>query len=169
MRLYAEDPSVGFLPQTGTVGVFEAAGGPGVRVDSGIASGAEVGLFYDPMLAKVCAAGADRDQARRRLLEALRETVLLGVNTNQSYLAAILEQEAFAAGAVHTGFIEEHMIDATAAGPGAEALEVLLGAAAVVFSGRVGNGPRIGNGVLAGLDPVWSALGAWRIGSGEGS
>ncbi len=169
VRLYAEDPAVGFLPQTGTVGIFEAAGGPGVRVDSGIATGTEVGLFYDPMLAKVCAAGADRDQARRRLLEALRELVLLGVNTNQSYLATILDHEAFAAGKVHTGFIEEYMGEAIVNRSDDEALEVLLGAAAIVFSGRVGPGPRVGNVVDAGPDPVWRELGAWRVGSRGGS
>jgi acetyl-CoA carboxylase biotin carboxylase subunit len=169
VRLYAEDPAVGFLPQTGTIGVFEAAGGPGVRVDSGVAAGAEVGLFYDPMLAKVCAAGADRDQARIRLLEALREMVVLGVNTNQTYLATILDQEAFAAGKVHTGFIEEHMGEAVATGPGDESLAVLLGAAAVVFSGRAGRSPRVGNVAEPGPDPVWRELGAWRIGSRGGS
>jgi acetyl-CoA carboxylase biotin carboxylase subunit len=168
VRIYAEDPAVGFLPQTGTVGVFEPALGPGVRVDSGIASGTIVGLFYDPMLAKVCAAGKDRDQARRRLLEALRNTVLLGVNTNQSYLAAILDHDAFAKGAVHTGFIEEHMGVATMAEPGDEALDVLLGAAAAISSGRTGHGPQAGNGVDAGPGPVWRELGAWRIGTGGG-
>ena len=109
VRIYAEDPDAGFLPQTGTVGVFEAASGPGVRMDSGIAAGTEIGLYYDPLLAKLCAHGEDREQARRRLLEALRETVLLGVNTNQAYLGRIVGHAAFAAGDVHTGFIEEHL------------------------------------------------------------
>jgi acetyl-CoA carboxylase biotin carboxylase subunit len=161
VRLYAEDPDVGFLPQTGKVGVFEAASGPGVRMDSGIAAGSEIGLYYDPLLAKLCAHGEDREQSRRRLLEAIRETVLLGVNTNQAYLARIVAQPAFTAGQVHTGFIEQHL---EAAPSVAEDLDALLVAAAAVYSGRVGRSQASGGEESAGPEPVWSALGSWRAG-----
>ena len=70
-RLYAEDPSAGFLPATGTVHVYREPAEPGVRVDSGIRAGTEVGTAYDPMLAKVIAHGADRATALRRLARAL--------------------------------------------------------------------------------------------------
>jgi acetyl/propionyl-CoA carboxylase alpha subunit len=108
VRLYAEDPAEGFLPQTGEILLFEAPGGPGIRVDSGISTGAEVSLHYDPMIAKLSSWAGDRDAARRRMMEALRETVLLGVGSNLSYLYAILEHPAFAAGRTHTGFLPRY-------------------------------------------------------------
>lgn len=161
VRIYAEDPASGFLPQTGTVGLFDPATGPGVRVDAGIASGTEVGLNYDPMLAKLCAAGENREQARRRLLEALRETALLGVKTNQSYLARILAHEAFARGDVHTGFIEQNL-DGAASEPVAS--PALLAAAAAVFTGRAGEMRQLPGQAESGPEPVWSSLGSWRLG-----
>jgi acetyl-CoA carboxylase biotin carboxylase subunit len=163
VRLYAEDPDSGFLPQTGTIGVFEPALGPGVRIDAGITAGSEVGLYYDPLLAKFCAWGQDREQARRRLHEVLLDTVLLGVNTNQEYLARIVGHEAFARGEVHTGFIEEHLAGAPAADDAG--LEILLCAAAALFSGRVATarGASAPAGDATGPEPAWSALGSWRI------
>ena len=71
MRLYAEDPEAGFLPSTGPVHLFRAPIGEGVRVDAGIETGGDVSPFYDPMIAKVIAHGATREEARRRLVAAL--------------------------------------------------------------------------------------------------
>jgi 3-methylcrotonyl-CoA carboxylase alpha subunit len=137
--------------------------GPGVRIDAGITAGSEVGLYYDPLLAKFCAWGQDREQARRRLHEVLLDTVLLGVNTNQEYLARIVGHEAFARGEVHTGFIEEHLAGAPAADDAG--LEILLCAAAALFSGRVATarGASAPAGDATGPEPAWSALGSWRI------
>jgi acetyl-CoA carboxylase biotin carboxylase subunit len=164
VRLYAEDPASGFLPQTGTIGLFEPASGPGVRIDAGIASGAEVGLYYDPMLAKLCAVGADRSQARLRLLEALRETVLLGVRTNQSYLARILDHEAFARGDVHTGFIGQYLEGESGS---AEPAPALVAAAAALFTGRAGGRVRRAEAGPGVPEPVWNSLGSWRLGCGR--
>jgi len=163
VRLYAEDPASGFLPQTGTVGVLEFPNGPGVRIDAGIREGCEIGLHYDPMLAKLCASGEDREQARRRLLSLLRQTVLLGVNTNQSYLARILAHESFASGEVHTGFIADHL-DGSAAEMDDAQLRIFLAAAATLFKGRAPGSSRPGDTSVAGPEPVWSELGAWRAG-----
>ncbi|MEO7919705.1 MAG: acetyl/propionyl-CoA carboxylase subunit alpha, partial [Thermoanaerobaculia bacterium] len=105
-RVYAEDADAGFLPQTGTVLVYQAPTGPGIRVDSGVESGSPVSIHYDPMLAKIIARGATRDEARRRLVEALRETVILGVTTNISYLRRVLSLPEVAAGEFDTGTLE---------------------------------------------------------------
>ena len=98
VRLYAEDPAQGFMPQTGPILCWEAPQGEGVRVDSGLNATDELSPFYDPMLAKVIASGATREQARQRLLRALRQTLLLGVRTNQEYLCRLLEDEVFVHG-----------------------------------------------------------------------
>jgi acetyl-CoA/propionyl-CoA carboxylase biotin carboxyl carrier protein len=105
-RVYAEDPASGFLPQTGRVLVYREPAGPGVRVESGLWEGRDVGMHYDPLLAKIVASGATRDEARRRLVCALAETVVLGVTTNVSWLRRLLETPEVAAGEIHTGLLE---------------------------------------------------------------
>ena len=105
-RLNAEDPHRGFLPSSGRVLAADWPGRPGVRVDAGIRAGSDVRPEYDPLLAKVIAWGADREQARRRLVEALRDTTILGVATNLSFLLQVLESKPFRDGATHTTLIE---------------------------------------------------------------
>ncbi|WP_133493556.1 acetyl/propionyl/methylcrotonyl-CoA carboxylase subunit alpha [Alcanivorax sp. 24] len=111
VRLYAEDPAQGYLPQTGPVRRWRPAGGEGVRVDHGLREGDQVGSHYDPMLAKIIAHGATRDEARRRLLRAVEDTVLAGVNDNRAFLAAILRHPVFAAGDATTAFIGADFAD----------------------------------------------------------
>ncbi len=107
VRLYAEDPAQGFLPATGRVHLWSTPDGEGVRVDAGIVSGQEISPFYDPMVAKIIAWGETRDMARQRLRMALEETVLIGPQTNQAFLATCLARDTFAAGAATTAFIAE--------------------------------------------------------------
>jgi geranyl-CoA carboxylase alpha subunit len=92
--------------------------------------------FYDPMLGKIIAHGADREEARRRLLAALEDTVLLGVTTNKEFLIDVLETEAFVQGDVTTDFIDRHM----KIGPAELADDETLAAAAVLFSEGAGQG-----------------------------
>lgn len=108
VRLYAEDADAGFLPQTGRIAVWRPAAGPGVRVDHGIKEGLAISPFYDPMIAKVIAHGATREQARARLVQALRDTIVLGPTTNRHYLIRLLEHPEFAAGRATTAFIGKH-------------------------------------------------------------
>jgi acetyl-CoA/propionyl-CoA carboxylase biotin carboxyl carrier protein len=129
-RVYAEDPEVGFLPQTGRVLFYREPGGPGVRVESGLAEGQEVGVHYDPLLAKIVASGATRDEARLRLAAALGETVILGVVTNVSWLRRLLGTPEVAAGAIHTGLLETLAVPAPPPPP-----EEAFAAAAAVLSG----------------------------------
>ena len=106
-RLYAEDPANEYLPATGTMLRFETPTGDGVRVDAGIASGSEITPYYDPMVAKVIGAGADREEARRRLVRTLEETTVLGTVTNRAMLIATLREPAFAAGEATTALLDE--------------------------------------------------------------
>ncbi|MFF1407439.1 acetyl-CoA carboxylase biotin carboxylase subunit [Streptomyces sp. NPDC058294] len=105
-RICAEDPARGFLPSGGTVLLLDEPGGDGVRTDSGLSEGTEVGSLYDPMLSKVIAYGPDRETALRRLRAALAETVTLGVQTNAGFLRRLLGHPAVVAGELDTGLVE---------------------------------------------------------------
>ena len=131
-RLYAEDPAAGFLPSAGTVLAWGPPSGAGIRVDSGIVTGSEITPFYDPMLAKIISHGGTREQARRRLIAALSNTVLLGVRTNRAYLIDILASQQFGAAEVTTDYLD-------AAGPAARgepAAEHVAAAAAWLHTQR---------------------------------
>ncbi|MEU1264702.1 acetyl-CoA carboxylase biotin carboxylase subunit [Streptomyces cellulosae] len=105
-RLCAEDPARGFLPSGGTVLRLREPQGDGVRTDSGLSEGTEVGSLYDPMLSKVIAYGPDRATALRRLRAALAETVTLGVQTNAGFLRRLLAHPAVVSGELDTGLVE---------------------------------------------------------------
>ncbi|KAF0100238.1 MAG: accA [Rhodospirillaceae bacterium] len=112
VRLYAEDADAGFLPQTGRIDVWRPATGPGVRIDHGIKEGLAISPYYDPMIAKVIAHGATREEARVRLVRALAETVVLGPTTNRHFLIRLLEHPDFAAGEATTSFLVKHQFPA---------------------------------------------------------
>jgi acetyl/propionyl-CoA carboxylase alpha subunit len=115
-RLYAENPAKMFMPSPGTL---EAFAGPldleHVRIDSGYRDGDVVTPFYDPMLAKVIAWGADRTEARQRLIDTLKAFRIEGVRTNRDFLIACLGDSEFANGDVHTSFIEQRRTQLVAA------------------------------------------------------
>ena len=105
-RLYAEDPAAGFLPAVGTLAAFAPPADPAVRWDSGVEAGTEVGLDFDPMLAKVIAHAPTRAEAAGRLALALECLHMGGVTTNRHFLVAALRSDAFLAGDTTTDFIE---------------------------------------------------------------
>jgi geranyl-CoA carboxylase alpha subunit len=147
VRLYAEDPSRNFLPQSGTLLDWRPAANDGVRVDHGLTRGQVVSPFYDPLLAKMIAHGADREEARRRLIVALEDTTALGLTTNRTFLIALARHPAFAAGEATTSFIERYFPAGSAAmqqpKPDAQALAL---AAVLLFEARgraAANGSRI--------------------------
>ncbi|MBW2275523.1 MAG: biotin/lipoyl-binding protein [Deltaproteobacteria bacterium] len=108
-RIYAEDPARRFLPSPGTiVHLAEPPASDALRIETGVVAGDTITVHYDPMLAKLVAWGADREAARRQLAAALAAYEIAGPATNRSFLSRVVTHPAFAAGAVHTGFIEEH-------------------------------------------------------------
>ncbi|BBF92555.1 acetyl-CoA carboxylase biotin carboxylase subunit [Blastochloris tepida] len=108
-RLYAEDPERSFLPSTGRLWALKLPVGEGIRVDSGVEEGGEVSPHYDPMIAKIIAHAATRDEALDRLAAALDETLVAGPRTNAPFLAALARHPAFRAGRFDTGFIDRHL------------------------------------------------------------
>jgi geranyl-CoA carboxylase alpha subunit len=138
-RLYAEDPAGDFLPQAGALLVWEPPQGAGIRVDHGVASGLAITPHYDPMLAKIIAHGATREEARRRLVAALADTVALGIATNRAFLVDCLSHPAFAAGEISTDFIERHFPHARRARSTPDARMLALAAVLLDEHARVGN------------------------------
>lgn len=108
-RIYAEDAHNQFLPAIGKILRFVPPAAPGVRVDSGIQSGDDVTIHYDPMLAKLIVHDRNRAAAIARMRQALRETILLGTTTNIPFLEAVLAHPAFIAGEVDTTYIDTHL------------------------------------------------------------
>jgi acetyl-CoA/propionyl-CoA carboxylase biotin carboxyl carrier protein len=153
-RLNAEDPYHDFLPQSGPILMLHWPQRPGLRIDSGIREGQAVGTDYDSLLAKIVSWGSDREQARRRLVEALRELVLLGTVTNQSFLLQILESEFFRKGETHTTTLESRTWTEPPLPPS------VLAAAA---SWSLGAGRPTGS--AADRPGPWETLGNFRVGS----
>ena len=109
VRLYAENADKGFLPAPGRVDVFDPAQDDYVRVDTGVHAGDDIGIFYDPMIAKVTVRGKDRGEAIAHLKLALAETAVFGVTTNLPLLRGIARHPEFATGKFDTGFIEREL------------------------------------------------------------
>jgi acetyl-CoA carboxylase biotin carboxylase subunit len=164
-RVYAEDPANNFLPSVGTIGVYAPPTGPGIRVDSGVATGSEISVHYDPMIAKLICRGRDRDEAIRKTLWALRRFVILGVRHNVEFLRSIIEHPQFVAGATHTHFLAEHPLDHL---DNEAPDEALIAALAGSLSGqRSGGASSSHNGANQTADgqashSPWRSAGAWR-------
>jgi acetyl-CoA/propionyl-CoA carboxylase biotin carboxyl carrier protein len=154
-RICAEDPARGFLPSGGTVLALHEPQGDGVRTDSGLSEGTEVGSLYDPMLSKVIAYGPDRATALRKLRAALAETVTLGVQTNAGFLRRLLAHPAVVAGDLDTGLVERET-EELLAGSGDVPEEVYDAAAAVRLSSLA---PAEG-----GWTDPFSVPSGWRLG-----
>jgi geranyl-CoA carboxylase alpha subunit len=137
VRLYAEDPQQEFLPQTGVASIWQPATGEGVRVDHGLVTGQVISPFYDPMIAKIIAHGSNRDEALRRLVQAVRGTHLLGVATNREFLLDALSVEEFRDGSATTAFIGKHYADGFQSGE-ADPVAILL--AAILAADKSGQG-----------------------------
>jgi acetyl/propionyl-CoA carboxylase alpha subunit len=154
-RLYAEDPGQQFLPQRGPLLVVSFPHLPGIRVDHGLRVGMEVSPHYDPLLAKIIARGMDREQARRRLLEALRETVVFGVVTNLNYLQDLLESAAFRSGETYTRTVADHA-------PMPPSAEEVAAAAWVTVHVSQESGPSSRHTPRVGEEQIWRQIpGRW--------
>ncbi|ABC32403.1 Acetyl/propionyl-CoA carboxylase, alpha subunit [Hahella chejuensis KCTC 2396] len=132
VRLYAEDPQQNFLPQTGRIQRWRPARNEGVRIDDGVKEGQTITPHYDPMLAKIIAWGADREEARRRLIRAVEDSLLFGVTGNQRFLANILKHPTFQRGEANTGFLANEFKDDPSLSPQTPA-DLVVALAALIF------------------------------------
>jgi len=107
-RVYAEVPEEHFRPATGVISVYRPPMGSGIRIDSGVQEGSSVGIHFDPILGKLIAWARTRSDAIERMGRALSEFVILGVQNNIEFLRRIIASKEFAAGAIDTGFLEQH-------------------------------------------------------------
>ena len=108
LRVYAEDPEGGFLPDTGRLEVYEIPQGPGVRVDDGFKEGMDIPVFYDPMISKLCVHAPTREEAMDRMIRAIDEYQVVGVKTTLGFGKFVMEHEAFRSGDFDTGFVKNH-------------------------------------------------------------
>ena len=127
-RIYAENTARGFVPATGRIRRVAFPTDAHVRVDTGVASGDEIGTFYDPMIAKLCVSAPNRTQAVKRLRAALEATVVSGLVTNLPLLRAISRHPDFAAGALETGWVEREIDALRPTTPPADVLEAAAAA-----------------------------------------
>jgi geranyl-CoA carboxylase alpha subunit len=135
VRLCAEDPRQGFMPQSGTLAAWRPS--PTLRTEHALRDGAAVPPFYDSMIAKLVAHGRTRDEARHRLIAGLQDTVALGISTNQELLQRALSHEVFARGEATTAFIADHA-DALLAPDAATQAQAALLAALLLQLGERG-------------------------------
>jgi acetyl/propionyl-CoA carboxylase alpha subunit len=168
-RLYAEDPANRFLPATGKLIRFVEPKGPGIRVDTGVTTGDEVSVYYDPLIAKLIAHGEDRDAAIRRILAALRDTVLLGVTTNWRFLQDVLTHRAFIEGKIDTAWIDREF-GAWEAPQCDLPPEVLIAAALaeaqILHAGGAKVVPGVTEAAAGDRFSPWRAPNAFRVGEG---
>jgi acetyl-CoA carboxylase biotin carboxylase subunit len=107
-RIYAEDAYNNFLPSSGKILFLKVPSGDGIRYDSGIENGSYVSVFYDPILAKLITYGSTREDARLKMINALKENIILGVKTSIPFMITLLESEEFIKGNTYTTFIDSN-------------------------------------------------------------
>jgi acetyl-CoA carboxylase biotin carboxylase subunit len=161
-RITSEDPSNGFLPSTGRIEYLHLPSGPGVRWDGGIEAGSEIGLFYDPMLAKLIVHGRTREQAIARMHRALLELTVVGVETSRDFHLRVMENAEFRRGDISIQWLEQHLPELTAATPPADMTRVAAIAAALLAE-RERGAPRLGTATLTSPNSTPRTADAWRI------
>jgi acetyl-CoA carboxylase biotin carboxylase subunit len=150
-RIYAEDPDNQFFPSPGRVTHLSRPLGPGIRLDCGVYAGWTVPLDYDPLLAKLAVWAGTRDQAVARMIRALDEYQVVGIQTNLGFFRQLLKDHEFRRGELHTGLVEEFLArrPATSGGPELRAVAALAAQAFLAVSSPVQQNSAGRNGVSA--------------------
>ncbi len=155
-RITSEDPNNGFLPSTGRISYLHVPTGPGVRWDGGIEVGSEIGLHYDPMLAKLVVWGADRAAAVARMHRALLELAVDGIETSRDFHLRVMEDDEFRRGAIEIQWLERRLASLTGAAAPAEGMRVAAIVAALLAErDRQARRPNGGTGA-APADSAWT-------------
>jgi acetyl-CoA carboxylase, biotin carboxylase subunit len=163
-RVYAEDPSNGFLPSPGTVRTLRTPGGPFVRDDSGAYAGGEISSYYDPLVSKLSVWAPDREAALARMRRALSEYVITGIRTNLAFHEKLFEHPDFLEGRYDTGFIDRHRERLLGYSSVAPERRAALAVAVAVAASRIelGQGAAIASAGRDALSP-WAAQNRARL------
>ncbi len=162
-RIYAEDPLHNFLPSSGKVLFLKEPQGPGVRHDSGIYSGCDVPIYYDPILAKLIVWAEERDLAGQRMANALDDYVILGIKTSIDFLKEVIRHPQFRAGNISTDFINKYFGQWKGREKTEEDMKVALMASA--FTDLERTVPAAAGFIEhKNVFSPWLSLGKWRIG-----
>ncbi len=162
-RVYAENPENNFLPSAGRIYLHKEPTGPNIRNDSGLNETDEISIYYDPIISKLVTRGFTREEARKRMLCALRDYVVLGTNTNIAFLADVLRHPDFVAGRTYTDFIPKFMEDWE---PKREMRDIALGCVEFCRAGRPAK-KAIAATSRQEWNP-WSEIGPFEIGMKSG-
>jgi acetyl/propionyl-CoA carboxylase alpha subunit len=160
-RIYAEDAARNFMPSIGVIEHCVPPSGANIRVDSGVAAGSEVSVYYDPMLAKLIVWGRSRDEAIDRMAWALRRYAIVGVTTNTEFLRNVILHPEFRAGRTTTRFLEMHPITAAQAAGDIPDAALVAAALAARSNGRSSGSARLPADAHA---SPWQTACAWRVG-----
>ena len=163
-RIYAEDPSNGFLPSVGKLERVETPVGPNVRNDTGVYSGLEISPFYDPMLAKLVVSSENREECINKMIWALSRYVVLGVTTNISFLQKVLDNSEFRKGNITTHFIDDYFKDWTTTKDGMP-VDALI--ALAVYDSLHSKTQEVVRYKEADPHSPWKNVGRWRVGGEE--
>lgn len=163
-RIYAEDPSNGFLPSIGTLEKVEAPSGPNVRDDTGIYTGMKITSYYDPMLAKLAVSAENREECINKMIWALSRYVIFGVTTNISFLIEVLKHDEFKRGNTTTHFIDNYFKDWAVAKDGLP-IDAII--ALAVYDSMHSRSQEIVRYKEADPHSPWKHVGRWRVGGKE--
>lgn len=159
-RIYAEDPENNFLPSLGTVHFIQEPTGPWVRTDSGLYSGIEVSMYYDPILSKLIVWGQDRNDAIQRMKNALENHVILGIKTQIPFLKSVIEHPEFVKGNTTTNFLKDYFPNWKMPEIDQDKISIILAATAIHEMTNSSNQIRAEKKVHV---TPWNTLGQWEI------
>ena len=160
-RIYAEDPQNNFFPSAGKILFMKEPAGPGIRHDCGIYSGFEVPVYYDPILSKVITWAEGREDARKRMILALSNYTVLGIQTTIGFLSSVMAHPEFVAGNTQTNFIEKNMSDWVNKKKERKFLNEALLAAAVTSQMKMSDKRA---GIKEKAPSPWLTVGKWSVG-----
>lgn len=159
-RIYAEDPENNFLPSLGTIHFVQEPTGPWVRTDSGLFSGIEVSMYYDPILSKLIVWGQDRNDAIHRMKNALENYIILGIKTQIPFLKAVIEHSEFVTGNTDTNFLKHHFTNWKMPDLDKNEISMALAAAAIHDMTNSKAPIRVEKGTHS---TPWNTVGSWEI------
>lgn len=149
VRVYAEDPTNGFLPDIGRLQTYIRPQGPGVRVDDGFEQGMDIPIYYDPMISKLVTFGDNREMAIERMLRAIKEYRITGITTTLAFCAYVLKHAAFTSGNFDTKFVEKFFDPEELKKKDPEYEQIAAALAAYLIDGRKTQAAINGNGQLS--------------------